>query len=41
MMTLGAISIGWMTFADKTPDRRELSEIVCDLASEFAGCEPQ
>jgi AcrR family transcriptional regulator len=39
MMTLGAISIGWMTFADKTPDRDELREIVCGLASEFAHCE--
>jgi len=36
MMTLGAISIGWMTFAEKTPDRDELKEIVCSLASEFA-----
>ncbi len=41
MMTLGAISIGWMTFADKTPDRHELSEIVCGLASEFARCDPR
>ena len=41
MMTLGAISIGWMSFADRTPDRRELSEIVCDLASEFAHCRPR
>jgi len=39
MMTLGAISIGWMTFADKTADRQELSEIVCRLASEFAQCQ--
>src|SRR5215472_14433945 len=36
MMTLGAISIGWMTFAAKTPDRDELKEIVSSLASEFA-----
>jgi AcrR family transcriptional regulator len=39
VMTLGAISIGWMTFAEKTADRNELSEIVCDLASEFAQCQ--
>ena len=36
MMTLGAISIGWMTFAEQAPDRDELKEIVCGLASEFA-----
>ena len=36
MMTLGAISIGWMTFAEQAPDRDELKEIVCSLASEFA-----
>ncbi len=41
MMTLGAISVGWMYFADQAPDRRELSEIVCGIASEFAGCEPR
>jgi len=41
MMALGAISIGWMTFADKTPDRHELSEIVCGLASEFAESQPR
>src|SRR5579859_2470697 len=41
MMSLGAISIGWMTFADKTADRSELSEIIRGLASEFARCEPR
>jgi AcrR family transcriptional regulator len=41
MMTLGAISVGWMYFADQTPDRHELSEIVGSLASEFAGCGPR
>jgi AcrR family transcriptional regulator len=41
MMALGSISIGWMTFADKTPDRHELSAIVCDLASEFAHPQPR
>ena len=39
-MVLGAISVGWMYFADQVPDRHELSEIVCGLASEFAQCEP-
>jgi AcrR family transcriptional regulator len=41
MMTLGAISVGWMYFADQAPDRSELSEIVCGIASEFADCEPR
>ena len=42
MMTLGAISVGWMYFADQAPDRSELSEIVCGIASEFvARCEPR
>jgi AcrR family transcriptional regulator len=40
MMVLGAISVGWMYLADQVPDRHELSEIVCGLASEFAQCEP-
>ena len=41
MMTLGAISVGWMVYADKTADRGELREIVCDIASEFAQCQPR
>ena len=40
MMVLGAISVGWMYLAEQVPDRHELSEIVCGLASEFARCEP-
>jgi AcrR family transcriptional regulator len=34
-MTLGAISIGWMFFADKTDDRDELIAAVLDIAAEF------
>lgn len=34
-MTLGAISVGWMSFTDQVPDRAELSDIVCGLAAEF------
>ena len=40
MMTLGAISIGWMSFTDQVDDRQELSDIVCDLAAEFAQAGP-
>lgn len=39
-MALGAISVGWMYYADQVPDRHELSEIVRRLASEFAQCQP-
>ncbi len=41
MMTLGAISVGWMVYADKAADRGELREIVCGIASEFAQCQPR
>jgi AcrR family transcriptional regulator len=40
MMTLGAISIGWMVFTEQVPDRSELSDIVCDLAAEFVQAAP-
>ncbi|MGI9005716.1 MAG: TetR/AcrR family transcriptional regulator [Streptosporangiaceae bacterium] len=40
MMTLGAISVGWMSFAEQVPDHAELSDIVCDLAAEFAQAGP-
>ena len=35
MMTLGAISIGWLYFSEQVPDHAELSDIVSDLAAEF------
>ncbi len=41
MMTLGAISVGWMHFADQVEDRQELSDIVCGLAAEFAQAAPE
>jgi AcrR family transcriptional regulator len=34
-MVLGAISIGWMFFADKTDDRHKLTAAVLDIAAEF------
>jgi AcrR family transcriptional regulator len=34
-MVLGAISIGWMFFADKTEDRDKLTAAVLDIAAEF------
>jgi AcrR family transcriptional regulator len=34
-MVLGAISIGWMFFADKTDDRDKLTAAVLDIAAEF------
>jgi AcrR family transcriptional regulator len=40
MMTLGAISVGWMYFTGQVTDRQELSDIVCDLAAEFAQAGP-
>jgi AcrR family transcriptional regulator len=40
MMTLGAISVGWMVFTEQVPDRSELSDIVCDLAAEFVNAAP-
>ncbi len=40
MMTLGAISVGWMSFTEQVPDRQELSDIVCDLAAEFVHAGP-
>ena len=40
MMTLGAISIGWMVYTEQVSDRAELSDIVCDLAAEFAQAAP-
>jgi len=41
MMILGAISVGWMVYADKMVDRGELHKIICDIASEFAQCQPR
>ena len=32
-MALGGVSVGWMFFADETPDKRELCEIVLGAAS--------
>jgi AcrR family transcriptional regulator len=34
-MVLGAISIGWMFFADKTDDRDKLTAAVLEIAAEF------
>lgn len=34
-MVLGAISIGWMFFAEKTDDRDKLTAAVLDIAAEF------
>jgi AcrR family transcriptional regulator len=34
-MALGGISVGWMFFADQVPDHRELSEVVCRIASDI------
>jgi AcrR family transcriptional regulator len=34
-MVLGAISVGWMSFADKTDDRDKLTAAVLDIAAEF------
>ena len=41
MMTLGAISVGWMSCTDRVEDRQELSEIVCSLAAEFVSAGPE
>jgi AcrR family transcriptional regulator len=38
-MALGAISVGWMFFADQVTDRAALSEIVCRTAGDVLGCE--
>jgi hypothetical protein len=35
MMTLGAISVGWMSFTGQAADRQELSDLVCGLAADF------
>jgi AcrR family transcriptional regulator len=35
-MALGGISVGWMFFADQVSDRRELSDLVRELACDFA-----
>jgi AcrR family transcriptional regulator len=40
MMTLGAIGVGWMYFSGQVADRQELSDIVADLAAEFAQAGP-
>jgi AcrR family transcriptional regulator len=36
-MTLGGVSIAWMSFADRVDDRAELGEVVCSLAGELLG----
>lgn len=38
IMALGAMSVGWMYLADNVPDRGELSDIVCGIASELTRC---
>lgn len=35
-MALGAVSVGWMFFTDKTDDRDKLIAAILDLAAEFA-----
>lgn len=41
MMTLGAISVGWMSFTGQVADRQELSDLVCGLAAEFVRASPE
>ncbi len=36
-MALGAVSVGWMFFADQVKDRQELCSAVFSIASELAG----
>jgi hypothetical protein len=39
-MALGAVSVGWMFFADQVTDRSKLSAAVLDIAADLAQAAP-